>query len=53
MPPLLPRDSLTSFAVFPSKSEGAVATEGAPQVHAGPSVQTRVGVAEMPFGGAS
>lgn len=51
-PALLPRETLTSFAVFPSESERAVAAEGAPQVHAGPPVQTRVIVAEVSFGGA-
>lgn len=49
--PLL--DSLTSFTVLPSKSKRAVATEGAPEVHAGSSVHTRVDVAEMSFGRAS
>lgn len=44
---------LTSFAILPSKPKRAVTTEGAPQVHAGPSVQTRVVVAEVSFGGAS
>lgn len=45
--------SLTSFAVLPSESKWAIAAEGAPQVHAGSSVQTRVIVAEMSFGRAS
>lgn len=41
---------LTSLTIFPSKSERAVAAEGAPQVHAGPPVQTGAIVAEMSFG---
>lgn len=45
--------SLTPFTVLPSESEWAITAEGAPQVHTGSSVQTRVVVAEMSFGGAS
>lgn len=42
----------TSLAVFSSESKRAVAAEGAPQVHTGAPVQTRVVVAEMSLGGA-
>lgn len=52
-PAILPRETLTSFTVFPTKPERAVAAEGAPQVHAGSPVQTRVIVAEVSFGGAA
>lgn len=44
---------LTSFTVLSTKSERAVTAEGAPQIHAGSSVQTRVVVTEVPLGGAS
>ena len=47
---LPPRHTLTSFAVLSSKSKWAFTAEGAPQVHTGSSVQTRVVVAEMTFG---
>lgn len=50
-PPLC--TTLTSLTVFPSKPERAVAAEGAPQVHTGPPVQTRVSVAEVSFGRAT
>lgn len=49
-PAPLPPASLTSLAVISSKSERAVAAEGAPEVHTGAPVQARVVVAEMSFG---
>lgn len=41
---------LTSLAALPAESQRTVAAEGAPQVDAGASVQTRVVVAEVSLG---